>query len=266
MQITRPDNVKISFSTSGSGPLALVFVHGAFIDKEYWEGQVNHFSSKYQVVTIDMAGHGTSGNNRDDWSMETFGKDVVAVINEFALQKIILIGHSMGGDIVLEVAGAIPEKVIGLVGVDNFKNAGTALSPEIQEQIEQALLMMETDFAAVSESFARQMLITPSTSHPISERVTGDYRNFTPRVGIAMLRSGFLYYSREREWLQNLKMKLYLINVDYFPTNETLLKQYANAGYEVRKVEGSCHYPMIENPEDFNRILGEIVSEIEAGL
>jgi len=266
MQITRPDNVKISFSTSGSGPLALVFVHGAFIDQEYWKDQVNHFSSQYQVVTIDLAGHGESGNNRDDWSMETFGKDVVAVINELDLQKVILIGHSMGGDVVLEVAGAIPEKIIGLVGVDNFKNAGTALSPEIQEQIDQALLMMETDFAAVSENYARYMLATPSTSHPVRERIAGDYRNFTPSAGLAILRSGGAYYNRERELLQKLKVKLYLINVDYLPTNEALLKQYANAGYEVRKIEGSCHYPMIENPEGFNRILSEIISEIGADV
>ena len=69
----------------------------------------------------------------------------------------------MGGDIILEVAVRCPDSVIGFVGVDNFKNAGTAMLAEIQNQIEQIMAMLKSDFANTSEYFARQALLSAST-------------------------------------------------------------------------------------------------------
>lgn len=262
MKTIERDNVMLDYTITGKGTTTLVFVHGAFIDKTYWNAQLDYFSTNYQVLCIDLAGHGKSGNHRSDWSIEALGKDVVAVVEALHLSNIILIGHSLGGDVILEVASAIPDKVIGFVGIDNFKNAGTEMPPMIQTIINQALVMMETDFASVSEDFARQSLLTPLTETSISERVMSDYRNFNPKIGLEILKSSFAYYNRERELLQGLKVKLHLINVDYIPTNEELLKKYARSGYEVSKIQGTCHYPMIESTEGFNEILEKIILEV----
>jgi sigma-B regulation protein RsbQ len=262
MKTIERDHVILDYSLSGKGEIALVFIHGAFIDKSYWQSQVEYFSKNYQVVTIDLAGHGKSGNNRNDWSIQALGEDIVAVINALNLSNIILTGHSLGGDVILEAANKIPDSVIGFVGVDNFKNAGTAMPPEIQKQIDQALFLMQSDFAGIAEDFARQSLITPFTDQLIRERIMKDYKNFNPQIGISLLKSSFAYYERERELLQKLSIKLHLINIDYFPTNEALLKLYAHAGYEIFRLKGTCHYPMIENPDAFNHILEEIIFKI----
>jgi sigma-B regulation protein RsbQ len=77
-----------------------------------------------------------------------------------------------------------------------------------------------------------------------------------------LLKSSFSYHLRERELLKRLKFKLHLINVDYIPTNEELLKLYAKTGFDVSRIQGSCHYPMIENPAEFNQILQETIEKI----
>jgi sigma-B regulation protein RsbQ len=263
MKTIERDNVILDYTLTGKGNITLVLIHGAFIDKNYWQAQVDYFCKNYKVVTVDLAGHGKSGNNRSDWSIESLGEDIVTVINELNLSSVILIGHSLGGDVILEVADRIPEKVIGFAGIDNFKNAGTAMPSHIQKQIEQALLLMQSDFAGVSENFARQSLLTPLTDKLVSERVIKDYKNFNPQIGVALLKSSFLYYDRERELLQKLGVKLYLINVDYFPTNEPVLKLYAHSGYEILLLKGTCHYPMIENPDEFNQLLENVVLKIK---
>ena len=259
MKTVERDNVKIDYTISGKGDTTLVFVHGAFINKDYWDAQVEYFSPNHQVVTIDLAGHGKSGKNRNDWSVQALGEDVVTIIKELNISNIILIGHSLGGDVILEAANKIPDVIIGFIGIDNFKNAGTAIA---KSQTDQAINSLKQDFQNAVEVFARQALLAPATDSVISQRIVKDCKEFDPQAGIPLIASSFSYYSRERELLQQLKFKLYLINVDYIPTNEVLLNKYANCGYEVLHLKGSCHYPMIENPLEFNHLLHNIIMKI----
>jgi sigma-B regulation protein RsbQ len=264
MKPIKRNNVKLDYTLSDKGDITLVFVHGAFIDKDYWLAQIDYFNTNYKVVTIDLAGHGRSGKNRDDWSIQALGEDIVTIINELKLSNIILIGHSLGGDVILEVANKVPNLVIGFVGIDNFKNAGTAMPDEIQSQVEVVINNLKLDFPNTSERFVRQALVTKSTGSSLSQRIIKDYREFDPQVGIQILISSFSYYNREKELLQQLKFKLHLINVDYMPTNEDLLKKYAHSGYEILRLKGSCHYPMIEKPIEFNQLLQEVIVKIIA--
>ena len=95
-----------------------MFVHGVCCDGRFWDGQVNHFAPHYTVVRLDLAGHGTSGRDRPQWTMSAFGQDVVAVVEQLRLAQVVLIGHSMGGAVIVEAARRLPTAVIGLVGVD----------------------------------------------------------------------------------------------------------------------------------------------------
>jgi len=264
MKNIRQSEVVIDYSIEGKGDITLLFVHGAFIDRNYWAAQVGYFKQDYQVVTIDLPGHGKSGKNRTVWTIQELGNDVSNLIQTLHLKNIILIGHSMGGDVILEVAVRCPDSVIGFVGVDNFKNAGTVMPVEIQNQIEHIMAMLKSDFANTSEYFARQALLSPAIDPAITDRVVSDYRNMDKDIGYDLIASSITYYERERLLMTQLNLKMYLINVDIIPTNMELLNIYAHSGYAVIPIEGTSHYPMIENPDDFNRLLQEIIDEIEA--
>jgi len=116
--------VDISFDQQGNGDTTLLFVHGWAINKSYWQDQVAYFRNRYRVVTIDLPGFGQSGKNRKDWSVAEFGTDVDSVMSQLNLKNVVLIGHSMSGDVVLEAAIHAPGKVLGIIGIDNFKNFG----------------------------------------------------------------------------------------------------------------------------------------------
>jgi pimeloyl-ACP methyl ester carboxylesterase len=72
--------------------------------KRVLETTTGCLSSEYTVVALDLGGHGQSGHNRENWTIEDFAKDVRAVIDGLHLNNVILVGHSMGGEIILQTA------------------------------------------------------------------------------------------------------------------------------------------------------------------
>ncbi len=249
----------LSYLDNEKGNLTLVFIHGSFIDKEYWENQVSYFSSRYRVIALDLAGHGNSTNNGNEWTTKRFGNDINELIEKLSLENVILIGHSFGGDVILETVHNNPSSIVGIIAIDYFKNVGFELP---QDVISQVLSNLKTDFANTSEQYVNQVLITPKTKNEISERVINDYRTMNPKVGIAMNKDFLSYSKREMELLKELSYKLYLINVDYSPTNKNELNKILGDNYELISLNGTCHFPMIENPESLNILIEKTISKI----
>jgi sigma-B regulation protein RsbQ len=254
--------MKTGYRIAGQGNTTLFFIHGGFINKEYWTAQVDFFGNSYRVITIDLAGHGKSAKERNEWSVQGLGEEAAKIIMELNLSNLILIGHSLGGDVMLEIAKQVPDSILGLVGIDTFKNAGTSMPLEIRKQTSQIIGNFRLDFSNSAEFFVRQALVTSSTNELITDLVVKDFRNFDPEIGVQLIASSFSYFNRERELLKQLNHKLYLINVDFAATNEELLKKYAKSGFEIFYLKGTCHFPMIENPKEFNLLLKEIAMKI----
>jgi len=95
------DSVSIKYEVSGMGDKSLVFVHCWCCDRSYFENQIGFLSRDYKVVAIDLAGYGSSGMNCDEWTVSAYANDVAAVVNKLGLKDVVLIGHSMGGMVVM---------------------------------------------------------------------------------------------------------------------------------------------------------------------
>ena len=105
-------------------------------------------------------------------------------------------------------------------------------------------------------------LFGPSTSTEIKSRVITDIVNSNAQTAYETLINYLGYTEKEAQVLENLDFRLNLINCDYFPTNENGLRNHCKKkGYNIKMINGSGHYPMIEKPEEFNKILDELLSE-----
>ncbi|WPP53012.1 alpha/beta fold hydrolase [Catalinimonas niigatensis] len=257
------DGVHIAYQSCGEQDTTLLFVHGWCIDQSYWTSQVDAFCGDYRVVTMDLPGFGDSGKNRDSWTIEDYGQDVAALINQLDLQNVVLVGHSMSGDVILETALASPEAIIALIGVDNFKDVGVEITEEVQAEIDNFMKMMEQDFANTSAAYAEQALFHPTTDSVVVQRVTVDFRAADPVVAIASLEALFDYAPKEKKQLARLDKKLYLINSDATPTATTGLDE-SGVDYEVVDIHATGHYPMIEKSEEFDRLLRQTLGKIQA--
>jgi len=252
----------ISYNSYGSGPATLLFVHGSFIDQTYWKEQVSFFKEKYRVVTMDLAGHGESGRDREEWTLRGMADDVVNLIKELNLDDVILIGHSLGANLILMAATTYPDPVIGFIAVDNFKNLATPLPPEYDSQVEEIIESTKKAYADTNEHYARMVLLTPDTPQWITEKVVAAYRNSYEPMGQQTLPQFFVMDQIEREVLPLLRPKMNLINVNYMPTNVAALEKNAVNGYALIEIAGTCHYPMLESPKALNEALDEVIDGV----
>ena len=249
----------ISFYDAGAGQATLLFLHGAFIHKEYWLAQLDYFAGRYRVVAPDLAGHGASSHDRTEWSPEAYGRDIQGLIQALDLRNVILVGHSFGADVMLETVTLDPARIIGLIDVDHFKAVD---SPPPAELIDQLVAGLRADFAATAASFARQALLSTNTDAQLAQRLFADYTRMNHRVGINIFENIPDYAARKAILLNGLTRKLYLLHVDYSPTDVAALRQHMGNQCELHSVEGTSHYPMIEDAAGFNRELTSVVEQI----
>ena len=249
------DGVRINFFVEGKGEPALIFVHGWSCDKSYWDNQVKEFSPKYKVVTIDLAGHGESGMNRKNYTMELFGEDVAAVVNELGLKKVVLIGHSMGGAVVIEAARILKDKVIGLVGADTFQNLGETMTAD---QIEPFLKPFKENFSARTKEFVKSMFLQ-SADPGLVKKVSDDMVSAPPEVAISAMEN--MFKDNAITALKEIDVPIISINCDLYPVREEENRKYVKS-YELKMMKGVGHFVMLEDPAKFNQLLHESIETL----
>lgn len=103
-----------SFGERQSDSPTLVFIHGVGLDLSLWERQVNAFKSTHQVITYDMMGHGLSLNAPANITLETLAQQLHRLIEHLQLEKITLVGFSLGGLVARVFAIKYPQKLHSL--------------------------------------------------------------------------------------------------------------------------------------------------------
>jgi 3-oxoadipate enol-lactonase len=82
--------------------LSVVFIHGAGSSHETWTLQINKFKAFHRVIAPDLSGHGQSDPGPDDISIgDGFTMELAAIVNHLDLGDFVLVGHSMGGGVVM---------------------------------------------------------------------------------------------------------------------------------------------------------------------
>jgi 3-oxoadipate enol-lactonase len=102
----------------------VVFTHGAGIDHREWDGAVGMVQGDFRVVTWDVRMHGASRPNTTPFTIPLVTDDLVALLDELGATQAILVGHSMGGNIVQEVIFRHPERVRAAVLLGCANNVG----------------------------------------------------------------------------------------------------------------------------------------------
>ena len=248
---TTADGLSIHYVAGGRGDLALVFVHGWSCDASYWNAQLASFAAKYRVVAIDLAGHGSSDIGREEWSMAAFGADVKAVVEALDLERVALVGHSMGGAVIAEAALAMPSRVCGLVGVDNFQKVSIDLSPE---QINGFLGFLKTDFQVNVNGWVHSMFPADADT-TLVKLIATDMASAPADVGIGAMAELLDWYTNDApDALARLGVPLHCINTDKNPTDADALRAVV-PGYELHLMPGHGHFLMREDPDRFNELL-----------
>ena len=131
----------IYYASKGNGR-TLLFVHGSGADHTIWGHQLQGLSKDFRVVTIDLNGHAKSPYREGD-GLETYSSDILDVIADIG-ERVMLLGHSLGGALTLNVAIFHPEVLlgIGLIGTGAKLRVHPDLLSAIENDFERATDMI----------------------------------------------------------------------------------------------------------------------------
>ncbi len=138
MSSFRLEGQRIAYTEFGGGPAALnsagargrtarsspaatrpvILVHGLLLSQQmHWPLAEDLAARGNRVITVDLLGHGESSRPRDMWrySMQSFGEQVVALMDHLELEQSVVMGTSLGANTALEIASAHPERLRGMV-------------------------------------------------------------------------------------------------------------------------------------------------------
>jgi pimeloyl-ACP methyl ester carboxylesterase len=258
--VASADGNRIVYDAGGAGDVTIVFVHGWSCNRGHWDHQMQTFLHEHRVVAIDLGGHGDSGRSRVAWTFDAFARDIVAVANQVGAGRMILVGHSMGGMVSLRAAKLMPDRVIGVVGVDTLHNVDqpAAAAAEARRAYADAL---EENFQSTMTGFVQRAF--PDDADPsLVQRVLADALATDPAVAIGIPRTA--------RW--NLENDLAGCPAPVRCINSTRLGETNLQGnrrhaptFDAVIMQNVGHFPMLEAPDEFNRHLREVVAELAAG-
>jgi len=252
------DGVSIAYETAGSGAVTLIFVHGWSCDRSYWRGQMGPFSASFRTVSVDLAGHGESGSERESWTIAGYGADVAAVAEALDLSQTILVGHSMGGDVVVSAARLLGDKVLGLIWVDDYSQLGTTRTAQ---QVSEFLAPFQENFSAYTYALVREAMFPPTADPSLVERVARDMSSAPPAIALPSLRSSITNDRVVPSELEKLALPVVSMNPAISNPDVESLEEH---GVSVMLVPELGHFMMLEDPEAFNAILMDAVQRILA--
>ncbi len=252
------ERVRLHYQLRGKGDTTLFFIHGWNLDHSYWQNQVGEFATSYRLVLLDLAGCGASGKNRINWTMESFARDITSILKKEQLKKVILVAHSMGGEIALDVAVATPQTVIGIIGVDNLKNVGMTIQEGDEKGIQAYSQELMANYPKMAEAMAREMIVSKDST--VIQRIVQSYRQANPRIAVPTLLNLYPKAATAKYKLGQLLFPMKFVMSTNTPYDAGALKTYCKQGYRIVRLDSCGHFPMIERPQAFNQALRELLA------
>ena len=96
-----PDGMMIAYHEAGAGPITLLLIHGLGSSSDAWQQNMPALSQRYHVVAIDLPGYGRSEHGEYAVSMSFYARVVRDIVQLLDAEQVVLVGHSMGGQVVL---------------------------------------------------------------------------------------------------------------------------------------------------------------------
>lgn len=163
--------IRVFYEDAGSGDPPMVFVHGIG-NHTHFGAQVEHFSESHRVVAPDLPGFGRSDAPDRDYGIAAFAADVLWLCDELDLSRPVIVGHSMGGAVALEVAAARPDLPSAIVMLDPIPIVPLPALAAQRTQLADALT--GPAFGEVFRQFAEARMFQPTDDPVLRARIVDE--------------------------------------------------------------------------------------------
>ena len=238
-------------------------MHGFACAHGDWRHQLAHFEKTHEVIACDLRGHGETPGRPYECTIEHYGGDVAALVNNLELRGAILVGHSMGCRVVLEASRLVPKRVRGLVLVDGSRQGSG--DPAQAEALTRSAIVA-AGYEKFAENVFRQMFLEWS---PLAEEILARVKRMPPETGTALWANMVRWDATQLDAaLDALRVPLMAIQSTWITPERKRLPLKAGEsspwldllkshGAQMHIVPGTGHFTMLEAPDQVNRLIAE---------
>lgn len=250
------NGINLYYELAGQGEQVLVLIHGNVGSRRWWDLIWPELIANYKVLNVDLRGCGNSGQAEEANTIGQYSADVHAISQELGLGQAIVIGHSMGGSIAMDLAVNRPEFVKGMVLVNPAPAEGFVTPEERQPLLEQMIRdrnLMRMALSAVVPTAANgelfealvddAMIAGPTIVPNYKSLGEADYRQQLAQAKIPTL----IVYGKQDS----------LISLDMMERTRDVI-----AGSELIVYDEVGHSPNVEAPERLTKDIHKFVSSL----
>ena len=239
----------------------VIFYHGACGRSQMWAHQYDAFEG-FDLYFVNVRGQGESPMKVGLPDLEGAVQDVDAILSYFQLDKVILVGHSWGGNPLQEYTYRHPERVLALVMVDSW-GQHRYLSEKERGRIKYSSLMYKTiPWKVIADKNSKMCTDNPITRELVKTAIIETGRDVFLNLGI----TGFLAVHEIEGYKGNPPMLLVRGEND-FPKHLKIIYDgiiALNPNARQVTISDSKHQPMNDHPKEFNQIVGDFFEEVVA--
>jgi len=259
MPIVRVQDIQLYYETAGQGE-PLLFIHGLGSSTRDWERQVAFFSRRYQVITFDVRGHGRSDKPPGPYSVRLFAADTAALIKSLGIERVHVVGISMGGMIGFQLAIGEPNLVKSLVIVNSGPEFVTRTFKERLGVLQRLLIVRLLGMRRMGEVLGKRLFPKPEQEH-LRRVLIERWAENDKRAYLASFRAIMGWSVVERLGEIGCPVLVVAADQDYTPVafKEAYAANLPHA--ELAVISDSRHLTPVDRPEQFNEALLAFLSK-----
>lgn len=250
------DGVKLCYEDTGTRAAPIVFVHGWCCDHSYFAPQAGHFSARHRIVSVDQRGFGQSDKPAQEYAIEGFADDLAWLCGELGLERPALVGHSMGGAVVLAAAARHPSLARAVALCDPAVLFPPALGTGLADFV---AALGGPGYRELARGFIDGRLFSPRDDPARRARIT-EHMLETPQH---VMRSAFANLVRfdSESAARACKVPVLLIDAEVPLPDRARFRELCPT-LQCAQTAGAGHFHQLEVPEQVNAMLERFFASV----
>lgn len=254
----RCNDIDLFYEITGKGE-PIVFIHGLGSSGRDWEYQIDYFSDHYQVIVLDVRGHGNSDKPPGPYSIPLFARDTAEMIKGLDIAPAHVVGISLGGMIALQLAVDERELVRSLVIVNSGSEMVVRTMKDRLEILQRFLIVRLLGMRKMGEVLGGRLFPKPDQQE-LQQMFADRWAENDPRAYREAMRAIVGWSVTDQ--LHKIESPTLVVAAehDYTSIEDKAPLVNGTKNVELVIIENSRHATPVDQPVEFNKVLSAFLA------